>query len=55
MSASASQEIIYSVEHAALSITDAFGKTDLQHEITPRPGSAQHSIELGSNTFAIPD
>ena len=52
--ASASQDIIYSVENAALSITDAFGKTDQRHQIIPSPGSLQQSFESGSGNFLVP-
>ena len=48
------QEIVFSVEYAASSITDVFGKTDQQQQIIPSPGSLQHSFESGSGTFPVP-
>ena len=53
-SASASQEIVFSVEHAALSITDVFGITDQRQKIIPSPGSLQHSLESKSGNFSVP-
>ena len=52
-SASASQEIVFSVEHAASSITDAFGITDQRQQIIPSPGSLQHSLESSSGNFPV--
>ena len=52
--ASASQEIVFSVEHAASSITDAFGITDQRQQIIPSPGSLQHSFESRSGNFSVP-
>ena len=53
-SASALQEIIYLVEHAVLSITAAFGKTDQRQQIIPIPGSLQHILESSSGNFPVP-
>ena len=53
-SASDSQESIFSVKHAASSITDAFRIIDQLQKIIPSPGSAQHSLESSSGNFPVP-